>query len=216
MARLYTYCIPVDDGAAPNPFWGTCTLAICKPAIRRKAQVGDWIVGTGSKRSPIGNIADAIVYAMRVSRVLSMKEYDAWTKEGLKNKIPNLKHQDWRRHLGDSIYDYSTYPPKQRPGVHNASNRKTDLGGLNVLLSDHFFYFGDRPRAIPKRLKSIVHQTQGHRVSLNTPYLAPFLQWLKSLNLKPNRLYGRPPSRLTAHNCLVRSKCAKSDVVCSC
>ena len=39
MTRLFTYCILVDDGAAPNLFWGVCTLAICKPAIRRAAQV---------------------------------------------------------------------------------------------------------------------------------------------------------------------------------
>ena len=31
--KLYTYCIPYDSGAAPNPFWETCTLAICKPVI---------------------------------------------------------------------------------------------------------------------------------------------------------------------------------------
>jgi hypothetical protein len=45
---LFTYCIPYDDGAAPNPFWGLCTLAICKPSIRRVAKEGDWVVGTGS------------------------------------------------------------------------------------------------------------------------------------------------------------------------
>jgi hypothetical protein len=22
MPKLYTYCIPYDDGAAPNPYWG--------------------------------------------------------------------------------------------------------------------------------------------------------------------------------------------------
>ena len=43
MTKLYSYCLPYDDGAAPNPFWGTCTLVICKPAIRRTARVGDWI-----------------------------------------------------------------------------------------------------------------------------------------------------------------------------
>jgi len=47
MPTLYTYCIPYDDGAAPNPYWGICTLVICKPVIRRTAEVGDWIVGTG-------------------------------------------------------------------------------------------------------------------------------------------------------------------------
>ena len=48
---LFTYCIPIDDGAAPNPYWGICTLVICKPVIRRVANVGDWVVGIGSKNS---------------------------------------------------------------------------------------------------------------------------------------------------------------------
>lgn len=46
--RLFSYCIPVDDGAAPNPFWGVCTLTICKSKIRRVAEIGDWVVGVGS------------------------------------------------------------------------------------------------------------------------------------------------------------------------
>lgn len=53
MTKLYSYCIPCDDGAAPNPFEGVCTLVICKPRIRLTAEVGDWIVGTGSKRARI-------------------------------------------------------------------------------------------------------------------------------------------------------------------
>ena len=76
MPTLFSYCIPYDDGAAPNPFWGLCTLVICKPGIRKVAQVGDWVVGTGSKRSPIGDIGGQVVYAMCVSQVLTMREYD--------------------------------------------------------------------------------------------------------------------------------------------
>ena len=58
---LYSYTIPYDDGAAPNPYWGVLTLAICKPVIRRTAEIGDWVVGTGSKQSPIGNIQNSIM-----------------------------------------------------------------------------------------------------------------------------------------------------------
>ena len=36
--QLFTYTIPIDDGAAPNPFRGMCSLAICKPRIRREAK----------------------------------------------------------------------------------------------------------------------------------------------------------------------------------
>lgn len=52
MPRLFTYTIPVDDGAAPNPFHGMCSLAICKPGIRRVAQPNDWVAGLGSKNAP--------------------------------------------------------------------------------------------------------------------------------------------------------------------
>ena len=71
MTRLFTYTIPIDDGAAPNPFAGMCSLAICKPGIRRTAQVGDWVAGLGSKNAPSGDLSGRLVYAMRVERVLS-------------------------------------------------------------------------------------------------------------------------------------------------
>lgn len=43
MTKLYTYRETYDTGFAPNPFQGVLTLANCKPAIRRTAEVGDWV-----------------------------------------------------------------------------------------------------------------------------------------------------------------------------
>lgn len=77
MPRLLTYTIPIDDGAAPNPFRGMCTLAICKPGIRRVAGKGDWVAGLGSKKAPSGDLSKHLVYAMRVEEVLSLEEYDS-------------------------------------------------------------------------------------------------------------------------------------------
>src|SRR5215472_8962351 len=94
MATLFSYCIPFDNGAAPNPFWGLCTLAVCKPSIRRSAKVGDWIVGTGSVNSPIGDISGKVVYAMLVTEKMTMKEYDQFTRVGLPGKIPLMKSTD--------------------------------------------------------------------------------------------------------------------------
>lgn len=37
-----------DSGAAPRPYGGYCSLSICKPAVRRTAQVGDWVIGLRS------------------------------------------------------------------------------------------------------------------------------------------------------------------------
>ena len=59
--KLYSYIVTHDTGFSPNPFWGSCTLANCKPGIRRTAEVGDWIVGLSRKVR--GN---RIVFAMNV------------------------------------------------------------------------------------------------------------------------------------------------------
>ena len=74
--KLYSYTLRYDDGAAPNPYWGVCSLAIRKPSIRLAAEVDDWIVGLGSVKSPIGDISDHVVYAMKVTSKMTLEEYD--------------------------------------------------------------------------------------------------------------------------------------------
>ncbi len=91
MTKIYSYVLRVDDGAAPNPFWGICTLVICKPRIRKSAEVGDWIVGTGSKRVKLadGKICDfsnKIVYAMKVTEKMTLCEYDGFCRKNLNKK----------------------------------------------------------------------------------------------------------------------------------
>lgn len=196
MARLFSYCIPVDDGAAPNPFWGLCTLVICKPRIRRAATPGDWVVGTGSRRSPVGDVSGCVVYAMRVSKKLTMPDYDIFAHEHCPEKIPRWSDPDPRRRLGDAIYDFGHRPPRVRESVHSSANRSRDLSGSYALLSDHFFYFGDQPQRLPKNLHRIAREAQGHQSRANDGLLEPFLEWLYGLELKPNRLYGAPQVRL--------------------
>lgn len=216
MPRLFTYCIPVDDGAAPNPYWGACTLAICKPVIRRTAKAGDWIVGTGSVSAPSGDLSDKVVYAMEVSSVMTLAEYDEWTRNHLLEKIPDLQNQDLRRRVGDSIYNFSSGTPNQRPGVHDRGNQETDLGGKNVLLSMNFYYFGKHPVLLPPHLLPIIHQTQGHKVNANDAYVAPFLQWLEGQKLDRNCLFGTPDrlnevaARLSDH-AKIRCGCSVED-----
>ena len=142
MTRLFTYTIPYDDGAAPNPFDGMCSLAICKPGIRRTARIGDWVVGLGAKGRANGrDLSGRLVYAMRVEEVISLSEYDRRALEEWPRRIPNVKSKKYEDRLGDCIYDFSSGAPLQRPGVHNAGNIKTDLSGVNVLISRDFYYF---------------------------------------------------------------------------
>jgi Nucleotide modification associated domain 2 len=193
---LFSYCVRIDDGAAPNPFWGVCTLVICKPAIRRIAHIGDWVVGTGSRRSPIGDTSGHVVYAMRVNQAMSMKDYDIYARDKLPGKVPEWEHFDVRRRLGDAIYDFSDSSPRLRRSVHDGSNRSRDLSGKNALLSNHFFYFGDQPIPLPKHLRGMVLQGRGHRSQSNEPFIERFLEWLYDLGKKPNVLHGHPQYRM--------------------
>lgn len=192
---LYSYVIPVDDGAAPNPFYGLCTLAICKPVIRRMAKVGDWVVGTRSVRTganatgkPTNNkdLSKYVIYAMKVTSVLSMREYDAFCTKKKKDKIPSSKSDDDASRLGDCIYAYSgdNGKPKQRNGVHALSQMKRDLSGEKVLLSDHFYYFGEAAirlnSQLPSSLQHIIKRGQGHRSMSNSCYVAEFIDWIQS------------------------------------
>lgn len=199
MARLYSYILRIDDGAAPNPFWGICTLTICKPAIRRTAQVGDWIIGTGSKNSKLrdGNtydLSDSIVYAMKITDVKSLAEYDSFCRLHLKNKLPTWYTKDWRLRVGDCIYDYSEGAnPKIRKGVHDEANKKKDLSGLHALLSNHFYYFGEEARTIPPALKSLIKRNQGHLKIEDPELISKFVKWIEKF--KKNKLYADPQLR---------------------
>jgi hypothetical protein len=192
MPRLFSYTMAHDDGAAPNPFRGLCTLAICKPKIRLKAAVGDWVLGLGSVNAPSGNLGGRMVYTMRVDQVLTWRDYDRLAPEYWPSRIPNLASPVICDRLGDCIYDFSAGAPIQRPGVHTAVHMPTDLSGQNVLLSRHFFYFGANAIVLPPDLLPLVHQTQSHKVKANDSLVAPFLAWIASLHLEPNYLYGWP------------------------
>ena len=43
--RLFSYKLTNDSGFAPNPFFGTLSLACCKPEIRENRTIGDYIAG---------------------------------------------------------------------------------------------------------------------------------------------------------------------------
>lgn len=199
MTKIYSYVLRYDDGAAPNPFWGICTLTICKPAIRRNAQIGDWIVGTGSKNAKcndgkIHDLSDSLVYAMKISDIKSIEDYDNFCKVTFLNKIPNWRTTDWRLRMGDCIYDFSQNSnPKIRKSVHNETNRKKDLSGINSLLSNHFYYFGEEARPLPSDLKEIIKRNQGHKKIENEFLISGFENWIKQF--EKNKIYANPQMR---------------------
>jgi hypothetical protein len=196
MANLYSYVLRYDEGAAPNPFWGICTLTICKPVIRRTASVDDWVVGTGSANAELNDrqirdLSGRVVYAMKITKIMSLENYDEFCRKDLPEKIPDKRNTDWRRRVGDCIYDYSRGPlPRLRPGVHFKENIATDLGGKRSLLSTHFYYFGEQAVDLPNHLHPIVLERQNHRKIEDAKLVASFERWIQSYSL--NAIVGDP------------------------
>jgi len=159
-SHLYTYAITRDFGFAPNPFYGVCSLATCKPDIRKSAKEGDWILGVGG--SYLKSAYRKCIYLMQVSETLTYQEYWTDPRFSIKKPARNGSHVQL---LGDNIYhldddgkwiqedSHHSHPD----GTPNMGNLKRDTGKTDkVLISDFFIYFGSEP--IDVDLHSINHK----------------------------------------------------------
>ena len=134
--RLFSYVVARDYGFAPNPFFGVCTLATCKPSIRQSATVADWVVGSGSRSRGQGR---QLVFAMRVTEIISFNDY--WRAERYQCKKPNLAGSR-KQAFGDNIYHQDRNGQWSQAdshhsfmdGVPNENNIKRDTGIDRILL----------------------------------------------------------------------------------
>ena len=169
---LYSYIVTYDTGFAPNPFFGYCTLVCCKPAIRRSASVGDWIIGLTPKAQ--GN---RVVYFMRVDEKMTIAEY--WKDKRFRQKRPQSRG-DARRQCGDNIYEpLATGGFRQLPSFHSNGEaederiKKQDVGGMNALISETFAYYGAKAIPLPSALSPLV-AGRHHKSRFSTELLSAF------------------------------------------
>jgi len=184
--RLFTYVTRWDHGFAPNPFHGFCTLATCKPAIRKTAVEGDWILGTGSAKR---GYAKRAIFLMRVGEILPFDAY--WRDRRFFSKRPVLSGS-YKLRFGDNIYhrDLPGGPWIQEDSRHskdhaepNEINLKRDTGTTDrVLISDEFTYWGDRAPAIPPELARFCTSRRGYTYAFSELEIVAFLDWVSSLN----------------------------------
>ena len=153
--RLHSYIVKHDTGFSPNPFWGCCTLACCKPTIRRTAKVGDWVVGLSPKSN--GN---RLIYAMQVEEIVPYDEY--YRDSRFRAKIPDYSVGKIMNKYGDNIYkplkngDFQQLQSRHSNETNeNQKNKDKDLRGKNVLISKTFYYFGARPLNLPESLHDL-------------------------------------------------------------
>ena len=188
MVKIFSYVIPRDYGFAPNPFYGFCTLATCKPDIRKAAVVGDWIVATGSNAKNI-KLGNYIVYAMKVTEKLTFNEY--WNDDRFNRKKPNLRSSRMVA-FGDNIYhkpDGSNDWLQENShhtlhsGAPNPHNIKKDTSADAVLISNDFIYWGISAVLIPQELlagngESLIKKGPSHRCHFSQEFKNNFVEWI--------------------------------------
>ncbi|MCW1510903.1 hypothetical protein AB3504_04760 [Acinetobacter baumannii] len=188
--KIISYVVRRDFGFAPNPFFDYCTLATCKPDIRKSAVVGDWVIGTSSKSTGSSN---KLVFAMKVTEKLSFDKY--WNDARFFNKRPVLERSR-KFQYGDNIYHQENYEWVQIASHHsnedgsiNYLNVATDTKIDNVLISDHFYYFGKNGLIIPTELSDIIKIGPGHKYIRDNLYEKFLVDFLGKYDLG---LYGPP------------------------
>ena len=182
--KLAAYIVRVDSGFSPNPFGRYCTLACRKPSIRRKAEPGDIIVGSGSIHSAVSG---RLIYAMRIREVLPLQTY--W--KCYPSKRPSSRTPVTKR--GDNIWhrDISGAWRGVRGALHDERHSEHDVRGEHALIASEFYYFGRDAIEVPKRFKGILATTQGHKNTYDVDLITRFWDWLSAAAPKAGRI-GQP------------------------
>lgn len=204
--KLYSYIVTHDTGFAPNPFWGFCTLACCKPDIRRvlgknfQPEEDYWIVGLSSKAK--GN---KIIYVMKVTDVVRFDEY--FNNKKYEAKKPDLTKKELIYWRGDNIYQpLGNGEYKQLISMHSKNfdcanceeitegKDNKDLKGEYVLISDLFYYFGSMAEDLPDSLNEL-KVWRKHRCNVRDDTKLRFLNYIREyIQKKYKNGVNAPPS----------------------
>lgn len=190
--NVFTYVIEHDLGFAPNPFHGVCTLACCKPRIRKKAQLGDVVLGTGAV---LPNLRGCLTYWMRVDEITTFDKY--WEDPRFRNKKPAMLGTTLYRY-GDNIYhrddgeetyhqEYSFH--SMEDGAVSPGDLKRDTGTTDkVLVSRNFAFWGKSGLLIPDHLSCFVKR---ERHLFSEEQKQALMEWLRT---HPERGYIDEPA----------------------
>jgi hypothetical protein len=197
MQRVYFYVVDRDFGFAPNPFHGYCTLATCKPDIRNGARVADWVLGMGGARL---GATGRCIFAMRVTSKTNFDAY--WSNPAYLDKKP-VRNGSRKMLVGDNIYyrDSSGKAWNQADSHHsntdgsiNFDNLRADTKTDQVLISNHFFYFGREAPIVPTAIIDSIGYRNGrkHRV-FTIDRCSQLISWLETTHRQSlNIVSGRP------------------------
>lgn len=201
MSRVYVYVVARDFGFAPNPFHGFLTLATCKPRIRSKADIGDWVIGLGGGRL---KRQGQCIFGMRVTDAVSFEDY--WNGAEYRAKKP-VRNGSRVGLVGDNIYSREAGEWSQLDSHHSKSdgtpnpvNIASDTSVNRVLLSEEFRYFGsDAPTIPPEILVEMQYRNRRNHRTFDMAVAEPLVNWLA----------GFPRNRVLTDPCDFESAAAR-------
>jgi len=170
--RVHTYVIATDAGSAPNYDRPFVTLAVCKPRIRRKAEIGEVVLAFAGKQV---NTAEphSVVWAGVVTEKRSFAEY--WNDRRFAGKKPDKSgHPDnfYRPVDGGLLWVQND--------VHGPEATNRDTSGKFVLGFSPSWHFGAHGPLMPSEFGlRMVNGRRGERVSeLSEPEWTRLRAWL--------------------------------------
>ena len=125
-----------------------CTLATCKPRLRKSAVEGDWVLGVAGSnyRAQHGKC----IFLMQVTEKMGFDDY--WSDPRFLKKRP-VRNGSLKMLVGDNIYHsdgagnwiQENSHHSNPDGTTNEGNRDRDTESTDrVLVSDYFLYFGSQ------------------------------------------------------------------------
>jgi len=182
--KLYSYVLNHDTGFAPNPYWDYCTLACCKPDIRKKTEKGDWIMGTFPKRYGPRKLS----YLMMVDECLPREKY--YEDVRFQTKKPTKQAP-----CGDNIYYKDGIVWKQHPNAIFHKRKKDifrDLKVNKVCIGHTFYYFGGSGPELDSRFWCGIKKGPFHKVIEDEALIQELVEWVKSQPKGKMRKIGEP------------------------
>ncbi len=198
--NYFFYKVNHDYGLAPNPFHDYCTLAVCKSQIRKhtKLKIGDWIIGiSGRKIGP----TNKLIFAMKLEEKITFNDY--WNDKRFTSKKPTVNGSLIQMY-GDNFYHKENGKWIQENSAHslkdgatndeyitNQDHLQRDTGGEFVLISQHFYYFGNEAPEIPVSSKSLLQPLVNYTSNASDEITRDFMNLLANYS---TGIHGDPAS----------------------
>ena len=159
---LYSYVVEHDNGYAPNPRDGICTLAYCKYPMRRYVKEQDYVVGLAGApyKRRVTVEWPPVVYAMRVTKVCDFKEFENDTRYA-----NHVQHDE------------------------NAEDEKAQTN--RVLISTEFIYWGDHEQPLPPDLRAL-KVGRNYKCHFSPEVVDAFIKWFEEFPPEQRGCVGLP------------------------